>query len=190
MKADHRRLSEEQEQEYVSRDQFASRLSEYGWLTEPISRDLGEDFLVRIYDQGMSSGLGFLVQLKSVSNLDEYEIQGGYTSYRLEVGDLLHWEASAVPVFIVVWDVNRILGCWIGVPEAIVELNERRPAWRDQKTARVRIPSSNKQNRAASHPSAWAQLPSPAAIAASSPIWKLSRNVKVPVPSDSENLYR
>jgi hypothetical protein len=144
MKADHRRLSEEQQQEYVSRDQFASRLSEYGWLADDISRDVGEDFMVRIFDKGMSSGLGFLVQLKSVSNLDGHQIQGGYTSYRLDVGDLLHWEASAVPVFVVIWDVNREYGCWIGVPEAIEELSKRRPAWRDQQTARVRIPSSNR----------------------------------------------
>lgn len=144
MSTGQRRLSQEQQQEYISRDQFASRLSEYGWLTDDISRDLGEDFLVRIYDKGVSSGLGFLAQLKSVSDLGEYEIQGGYTSYRLEVGDLLHWEVSAVPVLVVIWDVSRQFGCWIGVPEAIEDLNKRRPVWREQKTARVRIPSSNR----------------------------------------------
>ncbi|MFC2023923.1 DUF4365 domain-containing protein [Chloroflexota bacterium] len=138
-----RRLSREQQQEFRSRDQLADRFDEYGWIPGSIARDLGEDFLVRIYDEGVSSGLSFFVQLKSTEDLNQLMLASGDISYPLEVKDLLHWEVSAVPVFVVVWDVNSRRGCWVGVPDAIRDLDRRRPNWRRQRTARVRMPHAN-----------------------------------------------
>jgi hypothetical protein len=141
-----RRLSEQQQQEYRSRDQLADRFDDYGWVPDPISRDLGEDFIVQIYDEGVSSGLAFFVQLKSVGDLERFEIRGDYISYRLEVKDLVHWDASAIPVFVIIWDVNRRVGCWISVHDVSADLNGRKPNWRNQKTVRVRIPRSDSTN--------------------------------------------
>jgi len=138
-----RRLSKQQAQEYRSRDQLASRFDEYGWVPDSISRDLGEDFIVRIYDEGVSSGLVFFVQLKSADDLDRFKIKGGYISYGLEVKDLIHWDSSAPPVFVIIWDVNRRVGCWIGVHDVGAELDKRKPNWRNQKTVQMRIPRSN-----------------------------------------------
>lgn len=138
-----RRLSRQQQQEYRSRDQLADRFDEYGWIPDPISRDLGEDFIVRIYNEGISTGLAFFVQLKSTDDLDRLEIKGGYTSYPLKVKDLIHWDSSAPPVFVIIWDVNRLTGCWTSVHDAIAELDKRKSNWRNQKKVRVRIPRSN-----------------------------------------------
>lgn len=148
MTSNQRRLSGQQEQEYISRDQLATRLDEYGWVPDPVFRDLGEDFIVRIFDKGVSSGLAFWVQLKSTQDLDLFKIRGGYISYRVEVVDLKYWETSAIPVFIIIWDTNRKIGCWISVTDAITELDNRRPIWRRQKTVRVRIPYSNETSDA------------------------------------------
>jgi len=138
-----RRLTAQQLQENRSREQLAERFDEYGWLPEPITRDLGEDFLVRIYDEGVSSGLSFFVQLKSTQDLTRNQLRSGRVSYPFKVKDIEHWEASAVPVFLFVWDVNDRRGCWCEVWEAIRQLNDSRPNWRHQKTARVRMPQSN-----------------------------------------------
>jgi len=139
------RLSKEQQQEYRSRNQLASCFDDYGWIRDPISRDLGEDFSVRIYDEGTSSGLAFLVQLKSTENIGTFEISNSQIiSYRLYVKDLVHWEASVIPVLIIVWDVIQSTGRWMSVYDAIQDLDNRNPSWRTQKTVRVHIPSANK----------------------------------------------
>ena len=138
-----RRLSKQQQQEYISRDHLATIFDEIGWVPESISRDLGEDFLVHIFDKGFSSGLDFYIQLKSTEDLLSFRVSDGNISYPLKVKDLEHWDISAVPVFVFVWDVGARTGHWTSVGDAIKNLDERTPNWRDQKTTKIRIPRSN-----------------------------------------------
>jgi hypothetical protein len=66
-KQQERRLTWQLDQEEESRDQFKQALR--GWLCNPTSRDLGEDFFVSVYDSdGCSTGLSFCVQLKSTTD--------------------------------------------------------------------------------------------------------------------------
>src|SRR4051812_20106180 len=93
------RLSWPAEQEELSRIQFSERLLLYGsWLTDKI-KDLGEDMLVRIYEERVWSGISFFVQLKSTQDVESLIVQDGFVSYPFKVKDLKHWSASGVPVY-------------------------------------------------------------------------------------------
>jgi len=138
-----KRYSKEQQQEDLSRDQFKLHVKQYGWILDSFERDLGEDFFVRIYDEGRSSGLTFMVQLKSTTDLSNFKIIDGRVTYRLKVSDLEHWYVSADPVFIVIWDVEKKTGCWISNSDAIAYLDKTIPKWRAQETVTVCFPLEN-----------------------------------------------
>lgn len=137
------RLSLETSQEHLSRDQLRARFSGFRWVAQDIQRDLGEDTLVQIYDDGRSSGLSFYVQLKSTRNVSSLRRKGGHLAYRIEAADLEHWEGSVPLTVIIVWDVGLRCGWWISVEEAIGEIGAREPDWREKGTVRIRLPSTN-----------------------------------------------
>jgi hypothetical protein len=137
------RLSIQQQQEYRSRNQLADRFEEFGWIVDPIYKDLGEDFVVRIYDKGEWSGLLFLVQLKSTFGISRFLIRNNQISYSLKVKDLKHWGFSATPLLIVIWDLDTKIGYWVSVNQAIQQLEDKNPKWVDQKTVKVRIELQN-----------------------------------------------
>jgi hypothetical protein len=138
------RYSPEQRQEDRSEGQLKDRLAEFGWPLDRVNRDLGEDFTVRIYDDGASTGLGFHVQLKSTANSAELTLKQSPTlSYDLEVKDLLHWEVSTSLVVLILWDVKLRTGWWRPIPEIIKDLDTMPKAWREQKTAAVSVPLAN-----------------------------------------------
>ena len=122
--------------------QFGTSLERAGWICDNLY-DLGEDLLVRIYDGGVSTGLTLFIQLKSTQDLGEHLVHGDRVSYPIEVKDLLHWQDSATPVFIVVWDVNRQVGKWISVEETLQDLGVRKPGWESQTKVCVHIPASH-----------------------------------------------
>jgi hypothetical protein len=138
-----RRYSREKKQEQISRAQLKDFLESHEWITGDIEPDLGEDILVRIYDQGISTGLSLYVQLKSVQDIEGYRLKSGVISYRFKVADLEHWENHDPPLFIVVWDINKKEGWWIGADEAILNLDKNKPSWRRQNKVRVHIPREN-----------------------------------------------
>src|SRR5262245_42371134 len=98
------RLKPALQQELTSRHQLAERLVAFGWTLDPVSTDLGEDFVVHIYVQGRHTGVNFYVQEKSITNLEDRH-KNGYLVYEgIEVQDLLRWERMTLPVALVVWD--------------------------------------------------------------------------------------
>lgn len=109
-----RRYSREAQQEDLSEAQLKERLAALGWPANRLGRDLGEDLLVQVYDQGESSGLSFYVQLKSVRDAERRRPKGapltisfprteeGREAYRafqdaIERGRRVEVEAGAVP---------------------------------------------------------------------------------------------
>lgn len=121
------RFSPQQQQENVSRKQIGEFLELHGFVTGDISPDLGEDILVRIYDKGVSTGLSFYVQLKSADDIEKYHLKSGDISYPFEVKDLEHWDAQAVTVVLVIWDVNRKQGWWMWINDSIQFLQDNNP---------------------------------------------------------------
>ncbi len=138
-----RRLSPEQTQENISRKGFEELLERHVWVTADVSPDLGEDIFVRIYDHGISTGITFYIQLKSTQDLEGLRLKSGDISYSFDVADLEHWEAQAVPVLLVTWDINTNQGCYKWVADAIQVLDVKKPNWRNQKSVKVHLPQSN-----------------------------------------------
>lgn len=141
-----RRYSREQQQENRSRAQLVERLSEpeIGWIASTVETDMGEDLLVRIYDNGVSSGLSFYIQLKSAA--DAKRLKKKKTpefAYKLDVKDLEHWEWSTTLVVLVLWDVQERTGWWRSIPEIITELDTISKTWRKQQTVTVNVPQAN-----------------------------------------------
>ncbi len=137
------RLSRQMQQEDRSVGQLMDHLAAYGWAVNPIRRDVGEDLLIQIFANGAPTGLSFYVQLKSVTDIEDGLARPGGLTFQVDVKHLKHWEVSAVPVCLLVWDVGRRYGRWQTVPEAIAGLDKQTPAWRNQKTIRVVFPASN-----------------------------------------------
>ncbi len=136
--------SPEQQQEAISRSQFEQHLHEYGWIVDPTHRDIGEDFYVRVCDSGDPVGITFMVQLKSTADVTKLVGCRDHITYRCKVSSIEQWERSAFPVFLVVWDVNRKTGHWIGIGDIVSDLSRRRSTWRKQRTAAVHIPLGNR----------------------------------------------
>ena len=142
-----RRHSLQQKQENISRKQFETFLETHEFITGDISPDLGEDILVRIYDQGASTGLSFYVQLKSVDSIEKHYLKSGNISYPFEVKDLKHWEIQAATVILVVWDIKVGQGWWIWIGDAIKFIQETNPEWTRNKTVNIHLPSKNQINK-------------------------------------------
>lgn len=142
------RYTKQQKQEQKSRNQFAERIGDFGWIVNPTTIDLGEDFFVSIYEKGASTGLTFLVQLKSTSRLASLRHSAKEIAYSLKVKDLKHWSVSAIPVVIVVWDVQAKNGMWITVNDAVAQLEQRLPKWQERKQVQIRIRVGNKTDDA------------------------------------------
>ena len=138
-----RRLSAEKQQEQVSRGQIIEAFE--GWNCNSLGEDLGEDFLVSIYDDGRSTGLTFQLQLKSTKDLQSFvpKRSPGEIHYPLEVADLKHWEDACPPVVVAVWDVRSRSGCWHDVPSIIATLSKANEKWRTKGSVAVHIPLKN-----------------------------------------------
>ncbi|HRI72449.1 MAG TPA: DUF4365 domain-containing protein, partial [Polyangium sp.] len=107
-----RRFGRQDRQEAESKADFLKRLAKLGWNALEPAKDLGEDYLVQIYDDGVSSGLSFYVQLKSIRDAEKHKGKRAPNElrYSLEVKDIEHWEAQSPPVVLVVWDLDKQVG--------------------------------------------------------------------------------
>lgn len=143
-----KRSTQEQEQELISRSQFQKQIHLLSWKTTDIHPDLGEDFLIRVYEGGISTGLSFYVQLKSVRQIEKYQLRSGEISYPLDVKDLLHWEGQIPPVYLIVWDVTREIGWWLSIDDGIAKLDKTEGiVWRARKKIHVHLPFLNVLNK-------------------------------------------
>lgn len=93
-----------------------------------------------IYDNGCSTGLNFLVQLKSTTDWRSHLKKGGTLSYPLFVKDLTHWADTVPPVVLVLWDTTENRGFWQDIPTILGELEARGTTWQKRHSATVRIP--------------------------------------------------
>jgi hypothetical protein len=93
-----KRITPQQKIEFISNGQIKEFLEFHNFITGDIKPDLGEDILVRIYDNGVSTGLSFYLQMKSTDNINKFILKTGDISYPLETKDLVHWRAQAVTV--------------------------------------------------------------------------------------------
>lgn len=121
-------------------------LQEHEWMPNEPNLDLGEDFLVNVYENGRSTGLTLFVQHKSTDNIEKFKLKGHAAfSYPIHVADLIHWRKSATPVYLIVCDAKiKSQRYYLGLYESFFsELGADNQTWRDQETVNVRIPTKN-----------------------------------------------
>lgn len=133
------------DQETRSEGQLIDRLGELGWKPQGPRKDKGEDFLVQIWDDGVSSGLSFYVQLKSITNAEKRKPKRtpDVLRYRLDVKDIEHWDVQSVPVVLFVWDVETRRGYWETIPRIVEALDKDKKGWRNKDSVTVKVPEKN-----------------------------------------------
>ena len=137
-----KRVSSQQQQELISRPQVKEFLTSKGYIVSDIEPDLGEDFLVRIFDNGKDSGLAFYIQLKSTSNVKSKLLKSGNISFPFEVKDIEHWRYKAIPVLLLIWDVNEKQGWYAWVDDVLKQLGNNEN-WEQQEKVNVHFQKSN-----------------------------------------------
>lgn len=121
-------------------------LQQHEWMPSEPKLDLGEDFLVSIYNKNRSTGLSFFIQHKSTDNIEKFRLkEHAAFSYPVRVADLIHWQKSAIPVYFVVCDAkNKAQRYYLGLYEQFFsELDANNRTWFDQEIINIRIPTQN-----------------------------------------------
>ena len=139
-----KRLTKEKTTELISRNQFEEMISNIGWTASGIDPDLGEDIIVNIFRNGVSTGISFQVQIKSTNSIKKYQLSDGTISYQFDTDDLLHWNIQMIPVVIVIWDITKRSGWAITIDEVIRKLDTANINWRNQQYKQIRIPVNSK----------------------------------------------
>ncbi len=86
--------------------------------------------------------------MKSTGDINKHLIKSGEISYPFEVKDLEHWDAQALTIILVVWDIHQKRGWWIWINQAINFLAEANTAWRKKSKVNIHIPIENEFNEA------------------------------------------
>jgi hypothetical protein len=138
------RVTKEQRQGKKGQGQVDECFSDLGWEPRPLTPDLGEDFIIDIYDEGVSAGLAFYAQVKSSESLTKFLLKTGDYSYPIEVKDLNHWRDYMPPVVLIIWDTTQRQGYWVAIADAITCLDKVNPVWQNRvKKAKSKEPKVN-----------------------------------------------
>ncbi|TKD07903.1 DUF4365 domain-containing protein [Polyangium fumosum] len=148
-----RRFGEQDQLGLLAEDQFFTRLTEVGWPRLEPRKDLGEDVLVQIYDEGVSTGLSFYVQVKGSRDVERRKgkRQAEVIKYPVEVKDLEHWEVQTPLVLLVVWDVGTQQGYWETVPRLVKTLDKKGKGWRKKGEVTVEVPVAQRMDDVGVH---------------------------------------
>ena len=124
-----------------SRNKLTTLFETEGWTVERITRDYGEDLLVRIFLDGRPSSLFFFVQAKATTTLSRMLIQSGaYLSVPVSADHLELWNEFWPPVFLTVWDERNDVTYWECVQTSVAMAPRRRP---QPGAARLWVPTVN-----------------------------------------------
>ncbi|MFF0613262.1 DUF4365 domain-containing protein [Nocardia tengchongensis] len=137
-------MSPKRPKSHINSDISVARLNgiflSVGWTIEEVSKDYGEDLLVRIFDDGQATPYYFYVQVKHVENGERLRTRDGrHIAYdKFERENLQLWREFSEPVVLVLWDVKEDIFYW-----DIVQSLDKPPSEKKTKTVRVHIPVDN-----------------------------------------------
>lgn len=119
-----------------------------GWTVEPLSKDYGEDFLVRIFQNSEATPFTMFVQSKATDSISRYLSKDLSTiHYPIETRHLTHWERFWEPVILAVYDAKSKKTYWRVVQPWLEQLTvTRRNRLSSVKTSNVSIPVGNQMN--------------------------------------------
>lgn len=119
-----------------------------GWTVERLSKDYGEDFLVRIFHKGAATPWTIFVQSKATDSIARYLSKDLTTvNFPIETRHLTHWERFWEPVILAVYDAKSKKTYWRVVQPWLEQLTAaRRNRLSSVKKSTVSIPTSNLMN--------------------------------------------
>jgi hypothetical protein len=111
------------------------------WIYRKVDLDYGLDREIEIVIDGKLTAKTLLIQLKSTESLDLAE---GVIRFSIETDKVSYYMERDVPVLLVLVDLTTKTPYMLFVQEYVYEkLNITKPAWKQQKTVTVEIPTSN-----------------------------------------------
>lgn len=133
------------------------------WIVRSIQKDYGVDLEIEMVDQGIVTGNRIWVQLKAVQRVKKASIQFpiekdlaefgvgedgklhvAYVPFRIETKEIEYALRCPFPLLLFVVDLESKDIYWLPLrDEALINLSEDTPDWREHKTATVRIPARN-----------------------------------------------
>jgi hypothetical protein len=117
-----------------------------GWTVEEISKDYGEDLLVRIFERHKATQLKFFVQAKATDHITRYlDRRGGVLNVPVKAEHAEQWGGFHEPVILTIWDSRLGNTYWICVQDALAKRAQVGDS-RSSKTLRIPIPCENVLN--------------------------------------------
>jgi len=138
---------------HVLEDQAAAclcaHISDTGWIVEPLGKDYGEDFLVRIFKNETATEFGFFIQSKATDSLHRYlSKDGSKISFPIETKHIRHWERFWEPVVVTLYDAKTKIVYWQIVQSWFQRLSQKsRANILEKSTVILHIPTSNQINK-------------------------------------------
>src|SRR5262249_5135795 len=115
-----------------------------GWTVENLTKDYGEDLLVRIFSNGLATPLTFFVQAKATDNISKYLNKAGtLLTYPISTNHLKHWKRFWQPVILTVWDSRSNTTYWECIQTHCEALAKKQGLRGNAKTIMVPIPTNN-----------------------------------------------
>jgi hypothetical protein len=131
------------ELEDLSRNRLHRIFEGIGWTVEDISKDYGEDILVRIFKRGSTTPLNFFVQAKATDNIARYlKKEDDAFSFQIDNEHLDKWSGLHEPVFLTLWDSQSDKTYWVCIQNAMAKLSSA-TNFKTRLTTRISIPRSN-----------------------------------------------
>jgi len=108
--------------EDLSRNKLHAAFESAGWTVEDLSKDYGEDLLVRLFEAEIATPYSFFVQAKATDNLERYRSAGsGRIRFQIETGHVRHWIRFSEPVFLTLYDSKSDKTYWVCIQSALPE---------------------------------------------------------------------
>lgn len=99
--------------EDLARAALHDAFARVGWTTEDLSKDYGEDLLVRIFDKGEATLWSFFVQSRGTDHLDQFLMKdGSHIAFPVKSDHAKHWERFWEPVVLAVYDTRSKRTYW------------------------------------------------------------------------------
>jgi hypothetical protein len=96
-----------------SRQRLRDLFGQLGWVMRDLYPDYGEDFLVRVFNNGIATHYSFFIQAKGTDHIEKcIRKNKEYLTYPVDIEHLEHWENFWEPVVLTVWDSKSDTTYW------------------------------------------------------------------------------
>lgn len=120
-----------------------SAFEDLGWTVEDLSKDYGEDMLVRLFEGELATPYAFFVQAKAIDNIERYlRPEDDAFSFPIKTGHLRRWVRFSEPVFLTLYDAKRGQTLWSCVQSAAEKIGISSKTYR-KATLHITIPRRN-----------------------------------------------